>query len=238
MGNLYIIHLFRKFGNLKRVGRSDKPIIHQWGRFGLRGKFTFSPDGSLLRHEDGVVEFAELFRPLGRFSEPVKALIMRKKIIRWPIFQKRSKRRIVLSPGQSESPLKFSGAASQKAKNEEESSQSMEQELRTTQPLQATKSSGTVHLGSDETGKTTLTMLQELESEGAVVQFAQERGWNLKDGRIYFPTQSDAVAPVSETPGTVEPINAEQRPEKGITLASASVIENAIGYARELETIV
>ncbi|OKL56858.1 hypothetical protein UA08_08002 [Talaromyces atroroseus] len=77
-----------------------------------------------------------------------------------------------------------------------------------------------------------------LESEGAVVQFAQERGWNLKDGRIYFPTQSDAVAPVSETPGTVQPINEDQRPEKGIALASASVIENTIGYARELETIV
>ena len=77
-----------------------------------------------------------------------------------------------------------------------------------------------------------------LDSEGAVVQFAQERGWSLKDGRIYFPTQADAVAPVSDTPGTVEPINAERRPEKGIALASAFVIENTIGYARELETIV
>lgn len=77
-----------------------------------------------------------------------------------------------------------------------------------------------------------------LESEGAVVQFAQERGWTLKDGRIYFPTQSDTVAPVPETPGAVEPLHAEQRPEKGIAMASASVIENTIGYARELETIV
>lgn len=70
------------------------------------------------------------------------------------------------------------------------------------------------------------------------MQFAQERGWTLKDGRIYFPTQADAVAPVPEAPGAVEPIQGGQRPEKGIALASASVIENTIGYARELETIV
>lgn len=77
-----------------------------------------------------------------------------------------------------------------------------------------------------------------LESEGAVVAFAQERGWSLKDGRIYFPTQADVVAPVPETTGTVEPVQGGHRPEKGIALASASVIENTIGYARELETIV
>ncbi|EED12397.1 proteasome regulatory particle subunit (RpnL), putative [Talaromyces stipitatus ATCC 10500] len=77
-----------------------------------------------------------------------------------------------------------------------------------------------------------------LESEGAVVQFAQERGWSLKDGRIYFPAQTDVVAPAAEIPGTVEPVQGGHRPEKGIVLASASVIENTIGYARELETIV
>lgn len=70
------------------------------------------------------------------------------------------------------------------------------------------------------------------------MQFAQERGWSLKDGRIYFPAQSDVVAPVPETPGAVEPVQGGHRPEKGIALASASVIENTIGYARELETIV
>ena len=26
-----------------------------------------------------------------------------------------------------------------------------------------------------------------LESEGAVVAFARERGWTVRDGRIYFP---------------------------------------------------
>lgn len=71
-----------------------------------------------------------------------------------------------------------------------------------------------------------------------MVQFAKERGWTLKDGRIYFPAQADVEAPVSETPGTVEPIHGGQRTEKAVALASASVIENTIGYARELETIV
>ncbi|EEA18996.1 regulatory particle non-ATPase [Talaromyces marneffei ATCC 18224] len=77
-----------------------------------------------------------------------------------------------------------------------------------------------------------------LESEGAVVAFAQECGWTLKDGRIYFPAQADVVAPVPETPGAVEPVQEGHRPEKGIALVSMSVIENTIGYARELETIV
>ncbi|KAL4810128.1 SAC3/GANP/Nin1/mts3/eIF-3 p25 family-domain-containing protein [Aspergillus unguis] len=61
-----------------------------------------------------------------------------------------------------------------------------------------------------------------LESEGAVMEFAQQRGWTLRDGRIYFP-----VEPESAT-----------RSEKDILVASGSIIENAIGYARELETIV
>ena len=61
-----------------------------------------------------------------------------------------------------------------------------------------------------------------LDSEGAVVAFAQERGWVVKDGRIYFPVQ--------QAEGV--------RSEKDILVASGQVIENTIGYARELETIV
>ncbi|BAE56306.1 putative proteasome regulatory particle subunit [Aspergillus flavus] len=61
-----------------------------------------------------------------------------------------------------------------------------------------------------------------LESEGAVIEFAQQRGWVLRDGRIYFPVEPEAAA----------------RSEKDILVASTAIIENAIGYARELETIV
>ncbi|KXG46016.1 SAC3/GANP/Nin1/mts3/eIF-3 p25 [Penicillium griseofulvum] len=61
-----------------------------------------------------------------------------------------------------------------------------------------------------------------LESEGAVIDFAKERGWILRDGRIYFPVEPEAAA----------------RSERDILVASGTVIENALGYARELETIV
>lgn len=61
-----------------------------------------------------------------------------------------------------------------------------------------------------------------LESEGSVVEFAQQRGWVVKDGRIYFPLQQGE----------------EMRTEKEILVASGMLIENTIGYARELETIV
>jgi 26S proteasome regulatory subunit N12 len=61
-----------------------------------------------------------------------------------------------------------------------------------------------------------------LESEGAVIEFAQQRGWILRDGRIHFPVEPEQAA----------------RSEKDILVASSTVIENTIGYARELETIV
>ncbi|KAJ9203525.1 hypothetical protein DTO164E3_2447 [Paecilomyces variotii] len=67
-----------------------------------------------------------------------------------------------------------------------------------------------------------------LDSEGAVAEFAQERGWVLRDGRIYFPQEAEEGA--QAIPG--------QRSEKDILVASGTVIENTIGYARELETIV
>lgn len=62
-----------------------------------------------------------------------------------------------------------------------------------------------------------------LDSEGAVLDFAHERGWVVKDMRIYFPLQQgeDGVGA-----------------EKDVLVASGQVIENTIGYARELETIV
>lgn len=61
-----------------------------------------------------------------------------------------------------------------------------------------------------------------LDSEGAVIQFAQSRGWLAKDGRIYFPEQEEEA----------------QAAEKDVMSASGSVIENTLGYARKLETIV
>ncbi|KAF7185623.1 26S proteasome regulatory subunit rpn12 [Pseudocercospora fuligena] len=61
-----------------------------------------------------------------------------------------------------------------------------------------------------------------LDSEGAVIQFAKSRGWVAKDGRVYFPQQeADALAA-----------------EKDVMSNSDVVIENTLGYARKLETIV
>ncbi|KAK6078390.1 26S proteasome regulatory subunit rpn12 [Seiridium cupressi] len=57
-----------------------------------------------------------------------------------------------------------------------------------------------------------------LDSEGAVVEFARQRGWVIRDGQIYFPAAE-----------------AEDGEEKDM---SQMVIENTLGYARELETIV
>ena len=55
-----------------------------------------------------------------------------------------------------------------------------------------------------------------------MIEFAHDRRWTIKDGRIYFPLQQGD----------------EMRSEKDILVASGQVIENTIGYARELETIV
>ncbi|EON65538.1 hypothetical protein W97_04776 [Coniosporium apollinis CBS 100218] len=61
-----------------------------------------------------------------------------------------------------------------------------------------------------------------LDSEGAVVQFARQRDWIAKDGRIYFPQHNQDL----------------MGSEKDILVTSDKVIENTLGYARELETIV
>jgi 26S proteasome regulatory subunit N12 len=55
-----------------------------------------------------------------------------------------------------------------------------------------------------------------------VISFARSRYWDIKDGRIYFPNQVKA--------GVDEDGN-----EK---VLSQMAIENTLGYARELETIV
>ncbi|KAI1207788.1 SAC3/GANP/Nin1/mts3/eIF-3 p25 family-domain-containing protein [Annulohypoxylon truncatum] len=65
-----------------------------------------------------------------------------------------------------------------------------------------------------------------LDSEGAVIDFARHRGWDVRDGHIYFP---------SLTAGAEGEAAEEAAEEKEF---SRMVIENALGYARELETIV
>lgn len=57
-----------------------------------------------------------------------------------------------------------------------------------------------------------------------MVDFARGRGWLVRDGRVYFPLQLQQ--------------GGEGRSEREILVASGQVIENTIGYARELETIV
>lgn len=65
-----------------------------------------------------------------------------------------------------------------------------------------------------------------LDSEGAVIDFARSRGWILKDGMIYFPKETEVEAAEGE-----EELDGKDEMSK-------LVIENALGYARELETIV
>ncbi len=65
-----------------------------------------------------------------------------------------------------------------------------------------------------------------LDSEGAVVDFARQRGWIVRDGQIFFP-DADAAGLDDDDAAAVH--------DKEV---SQMVIENALGYARELETIV
>lgn len=60
-----------------------------------------------------------------------------------------------------------------------------------------------------------------LDSEGSVVGFSQQRGWSAHDGRVYFPAEA-----------------AGGEGDEDVLAASGQVIQNALGYARELETIV
>lgn len=52
------------------------------------------------------------------------------------------------------------------------------------------------------------------------MEFAQTRGWEVRDGRIYFPEQNVQAG--------------EEEEKKGGRLT----MSNVVGYARELETIV
>ncbi|KAI0848828.1 SAC3/GANP/Nin1/mts3/eIF-3 p25 family-domain-containing protein [Daldinia vernicosa] len=72
-----------------------------------------------------------------------------------------------------------------------------------------------------------------LDSEGAVVDFARHRGWVVRDGNIYFPTSAATVdgEPINVASSSDADAGEEQE-------FSRMVIENALGYARELETIV
>ncbi|KAI0023935.1 SAC3/GANP/Nin1/mts3/eIF-3 p25 family-domain-containing protein [Xylariomycetidae sp. FL0641] len=82
-----------------------------------------------------------------------------------------------------------------------------------------------------------------LDSEGAVVDFARHRGWAVRDGHIYFPAATaaaPAAAPEEQPEAGAEgaapatlPAGHTEEPE-----LSRMVIENTLGYARELETIV
>ncbi|KAI1758803.1 SAC3/GANP/Nin1/mts3/eIF-3 p25 family-domain-containing protein [Hypoxylon sp. FL1150] len=68
-----------------------------------------------------------------------------------------------------------------------------------------------------------------LDSEGAVVDFARQRGWTVRDGHIYFPTSASTLD------GDELVLDNEDEDEQEF---SQMIIENALGYARELETIV
>jgi 26S proteasome regulatory subunit N12 len=54
------------------------------------------------------------------------------------------------------------------------------------------------------------------------VQFAEQKRWQVRDGRVYFPQQNQELL----------------ANDKDILSTSDVVIENTLGYARELETIV
>ncbi|KAI5295546.1 regulatory particle non-ATPase [Ascosphaera acerosa] len=74
-----------------------------------------------------------------------------------------------------------------------------------------------------------------LDSEGAAIEFAQLRGWTLRDGRIYFPQPKDEAA---QAASALSAAGNSEGDEKGGTWASGSIIANTLGYARQLETIV
>ncbi|KAI0836831.1 SAC3/GANP/Nin1/mts3/eIF-3 p25 family-domain-containing protein [Hypoxylon sp. FL0890] len=70
-----------------------------------------------------------------------------------------------------------------------------------------------------------------LESEGAVIDFARQRGWLIRDGQIYFPSSGVTTEGEGVVVGGAE----QEGDEKEF---SRMIIENVLGYARELETIV
>lgn len=69
-----------------------------------------------------------------------------------------------------------------------------------------------------------------LDTEKEVLQFARERDWDIRDGRIYFPP--DEEYDVADIPDTASVAAAKS------AIHSGTIIENTIGYANELEQIV
>ena len=61
-----------------------------------------------------------------------------------------------------------------------------------------------------------------------MVSFANARGWEAKDGRVYFPEEVGGEGEGEEVLGG----------GAGRGTGTSGVIENALGYARELEMIV
>jgi 26S proteasome regulatory subunit N12 len=69
-----------------------------------------------------------------------------------------------------------------------------------------------------------------------VVDFARQRGWIVRDSHIYFPASVTTSAPTANiVDGESTNTGHNDGEEKQM---SEMVIENALGYARELETIV
>lgn len=90
-----------------------------------------------------------------------------------------------------------------------------------------------------------------LDSEGAVIEFAKSRGWLLKDGMIYFPKESEVADEEEEEEPNAAAAQGASGAAAGAGAATGGnvvggakgdlsrlVIANALGYARELETIV
>ncbi|KAK6334400.1 regulatory particle non-ATPase [Orbilia blumenaviensis] len=69
-----------------------------------------------------------------------------------------------------------------------------------------------------------------LDTEKEVLQFARERDWEIRDGRIYFPPDEEYDA--GDIPDTASVAAAKS------AIHSGAIIENTIGYANELEQIV
>jgi 26S proteasome regulatory subunit N12 len=76
-----------------------------------------------------------------------------------------------------------------------------------------------------------------LDSEGAVVDFARQRGWVVRDSHIYFPAAVATSAPTAHIVDG-ESTHTGLHQDSGEKEMSEMVIENTLGYARELETIV
>lgn len=68
-----------------------------------------------------------------------------------------------------------------------------------------------------------------------MLEFARHRGWDVRDGHIYFPAVAAPPTSTSAAIAAEEDGAAGGQQEKEF---SRVIIENTLGYARELETIV